>query len=263
MKFQKTIVVSSIIALFFAFGAQVSFAQKVTALLKGEAVSSSGGAATDVTIIAYKGTELVNKTKLTPDGKFTIILQPGTQYKLTFAGGKYYYQEENISVPASDKFQTIPFKVTLKELELGTPYQFSNLIFEPKSGDISAAAATELEAIVAAMKRNPKLSITATVYPDEMPSGKKAAAQNELVANRKSALISFFISRNISASNVAVNISTNVRSGGTFERMVTQDVEPVAKAKKKKGKTPPAPAPGIAAKKMMVPQNAEIIMQVS
>lgn len=246
-----------IVALFCAGSGEAQM--KATALIKGDAVSSSGGAATDVSITVYKGTEVANKTKLTPEGKFTIVLQPGNNYKIAFAGGKYYYHEEPLLVPASDKYQEVPLHVTLKELELGKPYIFSNLIFEPKSAIISSNVMTELENIASAMKRNSKLAISATVYPDETPSGKNASAQNTLLSERKSAMIAFFMSKNISPSNVNVSISTNVSGTGSFERLITQDQAP-AKGKKKKSKK--APPPAAIGKKVMVPQDAEIVMQM-
>ena|SRR5579872_3544995 len=260
MKFNKITILAAVLV--FLILSHVSLAQmnKVTALLRGDAVSSSGGPATDVSVTIYKGTDVANKTKLTPEGKFTAILQPGTQYRVTFGGGKYYFHEEQLSVPASDQFQNVPMHVTLKELELGRPYNFTNLIFEPNSSIISAAATTEMESIAAAMKHNQKLTITATVYPDQMPSGKNAAAQNALAASRKSAILAFFISKNIPSTNISVTISTNVSSSGTFERVIMQDATPV-KGKKKKGKKAAATA-AAAGKKVMVPQDAEIVMQM-
>src|SRR5438309_7694205 len=106
MKSNKILVFAAF-CLFLVSG--ISFAQgsKVTALVKGTA-SGPSGPATDASVITYKGSEVINKTKLTPEGKFTIVLQPGNQYKLAFQGGKYYYHEEALSIPASDKFQEVP-----------------------------------------------------------------------------------------------------------------------------------------------------------
>jgi hypothetical protein len=246
----------ALIALFCFTTTGASQINKVVALVKGTTITPSGNPATDVSITFFKGTERVNSTRSTPEGKFTQVLQPGTDYKVTFNGGKYYYHEEMLSVPASDVYQTVPMSVTLKELELGRPYSFSNLIFEPKSSSISSNVTSDLETIAAAMKHNPKLTLSATVYPDEAPSGKKAAVQNGLAESRKAALLSFFLSKNISPSNVTIEISQNVPTNGSFERMVTAD-QPAAKGKKKKK----APAPTASAKKVMVPQYAEIVMQ--
>jgi hypothetical protein len=260
MKLNRIISFSALFALFLSIS-QLSFAQigKPVALLKGD-LSSNGTPATDVSITAYKGSELIKTTKATPEGKFQILLQLGTTYRITFQSTKYYFHEEQLSVPGGDKYQEVPMHVTLKELEVGKPYVFSNLIFEPKSSTISSNVTSDLEAIASAMKHNPKLAVVATVYPDETPSGKKAATQNSLAASRKSALMAFFISKNISASNIDVQISNTIPSSGRFERLVTEEAEAIKPKKKaKKGK---APAPGVTAKKMMLPQNAEITMKL-
>ena len=235
------------------------FAQlsKVVALLKGNVMSTSGSPASDLSITVYKGSDMINKTKSTPEGKFQVILQPGTQYRVTFTGTKYYYHEEQLSVPASDVYQTVPMNVSIKELEIGRPYSFSNLIFEPKSSDISSNVTSDMEAIANALKHNSNLSITGTVYPDEIASGKKAALQNSLAASRKSAIMAFFLSKNIPASNISIEISNVVPSNGSFERIVTADA-PVAKGKKKKK----ASTGAVTGKKVMVPQYAEIVMQL-
>lgn len=261
MKSGRIIVITALIALFFISVPQISHGQinKVMALVKGSVTDASGSIADGVSITAYKGTEQIRTTKSTQEGKFTMTLAPGAEYRITFMSTKYYYHEEQLSVPASDKFQELPMQVSLKELEIGRPYSFSNLIFEPKSSNISASVMPDLDNIASAMKHNPKLSLSATVYPDETPAGKKASVQNGLAASRKSALLSFFQSKNIPTSNISIEINTNVPSNGSFERMVTSSDEPVAKGKKKK-KTPPATA---ASKKVMVPQYAQIVMQVS
>ena len=232
---------------------------KVVALVKGNVTTPSGSPATDVSITFYKGSERFNTTKSTPEGKFTVVTQPGTQYRVTFSGSKYYFHEEQLSVPASDVYQTIPMNVTMKELELGRPISFSNLIFEPKSANISSSVMPDLEAIANAMKHNSKLMAHVTVYPDESAPAKKGAMQNSIAESRKSALLSFFLAKNIPSSNVAIEISQNVPSGGSFERTVTAD-SPAAKGKKKK-KAPATPA--ASSKKVMVPQYAEIVMQMS
>jgi len=259
MRFNRILMFLALLALFFISMTNISPAQigGVNALVKGSVMSASGGIADGVSITAYQGTEQIRSTKSTPEGKFTMVLKPGTQYRITFASTKYYFHEEQLSVPASDKYEEVPVQVSLKELDLGKPFSFSNLVFEPKSSSISQNVMADLENIANAMKHNPKLTLAGTVYPDEIPSGKKAAVQNGLAASRKSAILSFFASKNIPPSSTSIDISTNVSTNGTFERMVSVDAAPVKSKKKKK-----APATS-ALKKTMVPQDAELMMQVA
>ncbi len=261
MKLNRITRIAALIALFFIALPEISTAQMsgVTALVKGKVSSTTGNIANGVTITAYKGSESIRTTKSTPEGKFTIVLQPGSQYRLTFASTKYYFHEEQLSIPASDKYQEVPLQITLKELELGKPYSFSALIFEPKSSDISPSVMQDMEAIANAMRHNSKLTLNGTVYPDETPVGKKAASQNGLAASRKSALVAFFQSKNIATSNISIEINTNVATNGSFERMINVDAAAPAKGKKKKK----APTATSAMKKIMVPQDAILVMQIA
>jgi hypothetical protein len=257
MRFNR-IFTSAFITLFLLCISTISSAQigGVNALVKGSVTTTSGGIPDGVSITAYQGTEQIRTTKSTPEGKFTIVLKPGNQYRVTFASAKYYYHEEQLSIPASDKYQEVPMQVSLKELETGRPFTFSNLIFEPKSSNISQNVLGDLESIASAMKHNPKLSLVGTVYPDETPTGKRAKEQNALAASRKSALVAFFAAKNISPSSISIDISTSVPANGTFERMISVDQSSSTKSKKKKK----APATS-ALKKIMVPQYAQLTMQ--
>jgi hypothetical protein len=258
MKLNRFSILLTIAALVIFSGTSSAQLSKVVALVKGNVTTPSGSPVSDVSITFYKGSERVNTTKSTSEGKFTQITQPGTQYRVTCSGGNYYYHEETLSVPASDVYQTVPMSVTMRELEIGRPYSFPNLIFEPKSADISSSVMPDLEAIALAMKHNAKLTVSVTVYPDEAASGKKAAVQNSLADSRKAALLSFFLSKNIPQANVTIEISQNVPTNGSFERTVTTD-PPATKGKKKKK----APAATASAKKVMVPQYAELVMQMA
>ncbi|MEP7234148.1 MAG: carboxypeptidase-like regulatory domain-containing protein [Ignavibacteriota bacterium] len=256
MKFSRSIIFLGLFT-FFALPS-VGFSQigKVVALVKGVVTGPGGQPANDVTVTFFKGSELIKTTRSTLEGKFTQIVQPGTQYRVTFSGSTFYYHEEQLSVPASDVYQIVPMSVSLKQLELGSPFHFSNLIFEPSSSAISSSVMSDLDNIASAMKRNAKLAVNITVYPDEAATGKKAAMESTLAEARKSAMMTFFLSKNISSSNVSIEVSQSVPSHGTFERMISQEA-PAVKGKKKKK------APATTAKKVMVPQNAEVTMKLN
>jgi hypothetical protein len=113
---------------------------------------------------------------------------------------------------------------------------------------------TDLENLANAAKRN-KLSLKCSVYPDATPSGKSAAAQTDLANSRKSALTSFFMSKNLSSSSFSIDINNSLPPG-KYERTITETPEETAtKGKKKKAK-----AAKPVTKKVMVPQYAEIMM---
>jgi hypothetical protein len=244
---------TAIIAYLFFAASLLAQGNKPVALLKGEVESSEGEKISSVQVSVFKGSENINSGKTNTDGKFQIILKPDATYTVTYYHPKYYSKEEKITVPELEKYREIAVKATLRPLDLNRPYAFCAMIFEPKSAKIENAVLADLETIVSTVKRN-KVSLKITVYPDETPSGKKAAAQMSLANSRKSALTTFFLTHNISASSFTCDVSPTAPTGGaSFERVITAEPET---GKKKKAKTKPA-----AAKNTRVSQYAEIVMQ--
>ena len=246
-----------IIALFLSVFTISLYAQgnKPVALIKGQITSTKGGNIADVSVSAFEGSKLINSGKTNSDGKFQIILKSGIQYKLTYSNADYYYQEEQLSIPPSDKYQEVPKTVQLRPLELNSAYPFSTLVFEPKSSKIESAVLADLENIAAAAKRN-KLNIKCTVYPDATPTGKSAATQTDLANSRKSALTSFFMSKNLSSSSFSIDINNSLPPG-KYERTITETPEATTTKGKKSKKTKAAKP---VTKKVMVPQYADIMM---
>jgi hypothetical protein len=232
-------------------------ASKIVALLKGQVTSTSGEKLKDVQVIVYKANgERANNGKSNSEGKFQIVLQPGENYRIAYSHGEYYYKEEALNIPTSEKYQEIQVSVSLKELEFGKPYPLSALIFEPGSASITSSVMTELEGLAQVMKRNNKVSLMITVYPDENPVGKNAAKQNDLANSRKAAITTFLLSKNI--SNFSININNSVPPG-KYERTITVTEETSTKKKKKAKKTTTKSV----SKKVMVPQYAEFVMRSS
>lgn len=229
-----------------------SQASKVVALLKGQVTSSSGERLKDVQVAVYKNGEKVNTGKTNSDGKFQIIVQPNAEYRIGYSHPAYYYKEDPFPIPALDAYKEIPVAVSLKALEFGKPYPLSTLIFEPASSAISATAVSDLEGIAQIMKRNNKISLRITVYPDEAPTGKNAAKQNDLASARKAAITTFLLSKNI--SNYTININ-NVVPQGRFERTIVVAGDQ-STGKKKKSKKPAKTV----TKTVLVPQYAEFVM---
>jgi hypothetical protein len=242
-------------ALLFIVPALYAQGNKPVALVKGEVTDQSGTKLADVQVSAYKGGERINSVKTSKEGKFQVILQPSADYIIQFSHPDYYFQEERISVPALEKFQEMPVNARLRPLELNKPYDFSAMIFEPSTSSISPAASEELENLVNLVKRN-KLSLRVTVFPDQTPSGANANKQNDLAEARKSAITSYFASKNLSGGSFNVTIN-NSPGPGKFERMITETVE--TPPKKKTGK----PTVKTTTRKALVPQYIEVVLSKS
>ena len=247
-----------VLSLFSISVSSESFAQvgKVVALLKGQVSDASGAKLKDVQVIVYKGGERVNTGKTNTDGKFQIIVNPGGEFRIGYSHPSCYYKEEPLNIPETGKYQEIQVSASLKELEFGKPYPLSSLIFEPRSSTIEPTVMSDLEGLSQIMKRNNKISLAITVYPDETPAGKNAARQNDLANARKAAISSFMLSKNI--SNFSININTAVPTG-RYERTIVITDDAAATGKKKKAKK--AAAAKSVSKKVMVPQYAEFVMR--
>ncbi len=255
--YHRRTVIRLVIALFAVLitaGGASAQINKAVALIKGEIHSPDGGIVKDVVIQIYKGSEKVNNTKSTIEGKFQAVLQPNATYRFICSNPNYYYMEQELNIPSLEKYQEIPVSITMRKLEVGMPFPFKAPVFEPRSASISKDVMVDLDGISAQMKRNNKISLSVTVYPDEMPSGKKASVQTDLANSRKSALSAYFLSKGITTSSMSISTSNAVPTG-IFERAAVAEDPKNAKVKKKK-KQPAA------AKTMKAPQTAVLIMSV-
>lgn len=229
----------------FSAGSASAQLQKVITLLKGEVTNAEGQPAADVSVGIYKGTEKVFTTKSNKEGKFTATLQPNTTYRVTFANNNYQFREQPLVIPALEKYQETPMRVSLTALKSGEAFAISSLVFKPKSSTIEPDAARHLEDIITVVKQNPKLTLEITVYPDVTIKNKKQTADETILASRAVAVQSFLISRGLSDRQFEITQNKTTPSDGKF---ATEIVE--VKKKKEIKKT------------VMVPQYIRVVGKV-
>ena len=239
-----------VVVLFFAVQVPAS-AQllKTVALLKGEIASTAGDHPSGATISIYKGTDKIATTRTNPDGKFTAVVPPDGMYRITVNHPSFIFAEDSIAVPASDKYEEIAFHTTIRPLRDGQSFDFPTPVFLQGSARLEASIADQLEDIVSALKHNPKLTLGITVYPDKQLAGVKASNEDQLVAQREAAIVSFFLSRNITSKTVTVSKSSAVPAEGRFPQTVT------IAGKKKKSKPTTVT--------VLVPQYIDIVAHLS
>lgn len=234
------------------------FAQlnKPTALVKGEVRSPDGKPLSGVIVQVYRNGEKINSSK-TNEGKFQVVLSQAGEYKILCTEASHYSIEQPLSIAVLDKYQEIPMSISMRALEIGSPYPFTAPVFEPRSSTLSSHVTADLDNIALQLKRNNKLKLSVTVYPDETPSGKKAAVQTDLANSRKNALAGYFLGKGLNSMSVAINVSNSVPPG-KFDRapMIVEDSK--AKGKKKAPKKPAATA-----KMVKVPQTADVVMNLA
>jgi outer membrane protein OmpA-like peptidoglycan-associated protein len=219
--------------------------QKVITLLKGEVTNAEGQPASDVSVGIYKGTEKVFTTKSNKEGKFTATLQPNTTYRVTFANSNFQFREQTLAIPALDKYQETPLRVSLTPLRNGEAFALASLVFKPKSSTIEADASRHLEDIITVVKQNPKLTLDITVYPDATIKNKKQAGEETLLASRAMAVQSLLISRGLNDRQFVITQNRTTPSGGEFAMEITE-----VKKKKQIKKT------------VMVPQYIRVVGKV-
>jgi hypothetical protein len=219
--------------------------QKVITLVKGEVTNAEGQPATDVSVGIYKGTEKVFTTKSNKEGKFTATLQPNATYRVTFANNNYQFREQILAIPALDKYQETPLKVSLASLRSGEAFALTSLVFKPKSSIIETDGAQRLEDIITVVKQNPKLSLDITVYPDATIKNKKQTADETILASRAVAVQSFLMSRGLNDKQFTITKNSTTPSDGKFAMEVTE-----VKKKKEIKKT------------VMVPQYIRVVGKV-
>lgn len=220
--------------------------QKVVTLVKGEVTNAEGQAASDVSVAIYKGTEKIFSTKSNKEGKFNATLAPNGTYRVTFNNSNYQFAEQQLVVPAMEKFQETPLRMTLKPLKHGEAFLITSQIFKPKSSMIETEGATRLEDIITTVKQNPKLSLDITVYPDAtIKNSKKQSADETLLASRASAVKSLLLSRGLSERQFNVVMEKSAPSDAKFEMEIVE-------VKKKKETR----------KKVKVPQYIRVVSRV-
>ncbi len=235
---------------------------KSVGLLKADVTMSDGSPAADVPIAIFRGVDRISTTKSSPEGKVTTILQPNSTYRFVVSSTDYLYHEDTLNIGSLKSYTEFPLHIVVAPLHDGQTFELPAPVFSPRSQDILFGSHPELDRIVAQMKHNPKLSITATVYPDGMPKNKKDNSQSILAAARQNTIRSYFLGNGISESRFSVTSNTSSVPPGKFSPtdpvFPAQSVAPVptkAKGKKKKSSAPEAPG--------MVPQYVEIVAHVS
>lgn len=201
-------------------GAQL---QKVVTLVKGEVINTAGEPASDVSVGIYKGTEKIFTTKSNKEGKFNATLQPNATYRVTFSNTNYQFAEQQLVVPALEKFQETPLRMSLKPLKSGEAFALSSLVFKPKSSTIETEGGNRLEDIVTMVKQNPKLSLEIAVYPDAtIKNPKKQAAEETLVSSRASAVKSFLLARGLTEKQFNVTVMKTTPTDASFEAEIVE-----------------------------------------
>lgn len=239
-------ITSRVLALSVLFvGSAFGQIQKTVTLLKGDVSSSEGSKIADVQVAIFKGHEKVFQTKSNSEGKFSATLQPNATYRIVLSNSQFLYREDTLSIPTLEKFRETPYAATMRPLRSGERFSLTNMVFRPNSSLIEPEAAAQLEEIAKMTKLNPKLSLQITVYPDVVGKGKQASEQQNLVASRATAVMSFLRAKGVPEKAFVIERGSTVPTERRFSLEITET------QKKKQVK-----------KTVMVPQYIEVVSKV-
>ena len=204
---------------------------KPTALLKGEVRSEEDqSVVAGLQVAVMKGSDRVASSKTNVDGKFTAIVPPGGQYRISYTSKDYAFREDTINVPSADKYQEIAVRTTVMPLRDNQDFTPKQPVFVHGSSTIDHVAAERLDQLATLVRKNGRVRLQVAVYPDMEITSKKDAPQQRLLDQRATALRSFFLSRNVSSANISVEALPTL-SGTDATASV---MEAPAKGKKKK-----------------------------
>ena len=233
--------------------AQLGKLSKPVGMVRGEVTSKDGQALGGISVTILRGTERVSTTKTTPDGKFSMVLNPGATFRVIINEANYLYHEDTLVIPALTAYQEYPVHVTLVALRDGESLTPETPVFQAGSAKIEAAALARIGELADLLRHNLRLVIAVTVYPDQVINDpKRDAAQVRLADARAGAIRDLFTQHGVLAGRYTFTKATSVPAG----RFPVAGQASAAPAKKK-GKG----AGGASGK--MLPQYAEFVAQIS
>jgi outer membrane protein OmpA-like peptidoglycan-associated protein len=225
---------------------------KPIALIKGEVRSTEDqSTVSGLQVAVISGSERIATSKTNVDGKFTAIVPPGGTYRLSYTSQNYAFREDTIQVPAADKYQEVPVRTTVMPLRDNQDLTPRQPLFAKGSSKLDPVTSQRLDELASLVRKNPRMKLEISVYPDMEIRSKKDAAQEKLLQERSNALRQFFLNRNAMGS---VTISSLPTLAGSSMAAL----EPVAAAKKGKKSKPAAATKGAA-----IAQSVRILGRLS
>lgn len=210
-------------------GSALAQLSKPIALIKGEVRSTEDqSTVSGLQVAVISGNERIATSKTNVDGKFTAIVPPGGTYRLSYTSQNYAFREDTIRVPAADKYQEVPVRVAVMPLRDNQDLTPRQPLFAKGSAKLDPVTSQRLEELAGLVRKNPRMKLEISVYPDIEIRSKKDAVQEKLLQERTNALRQFFLNHNAMNS---VSISSLATLAGSSSIALA---EPAPKGKKSK-----------------------------
>jgi len=144
-------------------------AEAPLAVYTGEITSLMGGVPEGATITVKDNAtgEVVGiYTPNSSTGKYLFILPPGKNYNIAYEAEGYLFQSENLDVKDSSSYRVIHKAVDLMPLRVGERTTLKNVFFSSGSAELKPESKTELDKLVALMKKHSKITVRINGHTD-------------------------------------------------------------------------------------------------
>ncbi len=155
----------------------------------------------------------------TISGKYLFILSQRKDYKIYYEAEGHIFDTRNIQLSNSTSYNEITYNAEMDTMIRGKIKKSKNTPFDKKETRLNKYTKLEMELLAHFMKKYPNLlvNISGYDYLIERLSPKMRPQNFKYIANRKKAMISFLISKGISAERIKEDLSSNHIVGDSIE----------------------------------------------
>ena len=127
-------------------------------------------------------------------GKYLVSLPSGRNYSVTASADNYLFKSENFNIPKASGYQEVERDFPLDRIDVGRKIVLKNIFFDFNKYTLRPESTTELERLVALLKKYPKLKIEISGHTDNVGS---ETYNKTLSENRAKVVVDYLIANGI------------------------------------------------------------------
>ncbi|OYT11186.1 MAG: hypothetical protein B6I18_05155 [Bacteroidetes bacterium 4572_112] len=132
-------------------------------------------------------------------GKYLVSLPSGDNYGLAISAHGYLFYSDNFNIPEFEEYNEVTRNIKLQRIEIGSHVILNNVFFEYKKYDVSEESKTEINRIIALMKKYETIKIEIDGHTDNIASAKYNIA---LSKKRAQSVVDYIVSNGIDKSRI-------------------------------------------------------------
>lgn len=132
-------------------------------------------------------------------GKYLVSLPAGKNYSVTASADNYLFKSENFNIPAGNGYQEVERDFPLDRIDVGRKIVLKNIFFDFNKFTLRPESTSELERLVALLKKYPKLKIEISGHTDNVGS---ETYNKTLSENRAKVVVDYLIANGIDKSRL-------------------------------------------------------------